>query len=506
MILAVLLACRAPEGARPLPAAPGDVAGPALGPLDPALRVTSIVASQPWHANELLLTVTTTAPAELAAVCTLDADPAERHLARATAPGLTRAIRVPGLLADSAYTCRVTPIRPRGAAAEVAVTTGPLPDDVPETEVLRWDDTNPDLYVLANWSDATDYSTGLLLVFDPQGRVRWWARTPDNVGPSVEFVYLGGDRFAWGGGWTPNAAGRPRLLDLYDGEIWDSGSAIPDVESSAFHHDGKRLWDGRWATLEAVQVLGEESSFGGFQVRILDPETNTVASTYDAQRAVDEGHLPSGSWDAWHANWVDTQPTPEGGQELLVGLRNLSSVISVDADTGDWRWRFGPGGDFVLQDASGAPLGDEGYPSWLHAPVWDGETLLVYDNGVSAAQTRVVAYTLDTQEQTATLDWSWTEDGWYEAYLGSVRWLPDGHVLVGSGHAEPYSTTPGGRTAIFEIDPERTEKLWQLTYTDVNAMAYRASWADGCDLFNNAAICATVADEIAALEAGISSE
>lgn len=517
MLLALLLCCGPGPGAGPGegPAAEdgtprlieisgltaGAVEAPCTQPGSPS--ITDVTWTQPWHENELLIEATTSAPAALAAICTLDDDPDERHLARDSTSSTGHALRLGGLLADSDYTCELFPTCPRSldAPTVLEVHTGPALDGLPGAEVESSGQTGGE-YILTNWIDAYDYSTGLLLVYDRQGRVRWWYQTPDDVGPSLAFHHLGGARFGWGGGWPPIPAGRPREVDVFDGEVWDSGSLMADADIARFHHDGKRLDDGRWATLEQLKVTGSDGEFYGFQVRILNPETGATDLSYSAQRALDEGHLTGGSGDEWHTNWMDTVDLADH-RELIISLRNSSQIISVDADTGDWRWSFGAGGDFTLLDATGAPLGDEGYPSWQHAPEFDGRTLLVYDNGWGAGRSRVVSYTLDTDAMTATLDWSWTEDGWYEGYLGSVETLPDGHVLVCEGHGEPYSTSPGDHSTFVEVDPGTGDKLWQMMWTDVNDQAYRASWADPCDLFANAALCTDVREEIRRLEAGL---
>lgn len=499
MLPLLLLACAVAPGDGPQRPDPDTGVDDPCAP-SAAVAITAVTSAQPWHENEAEVRVELSAKAPVALRCTLDGDPEEVHLVESTTAATRHTLRLAGLLASSTYACAVAPTCPQAAdgPATFSLLTGAPPDDLPATTVWTAEGAAPAEYVLANASDDCDWQTQLLVVFDRAGRGRWWYRTPRNVGPSVEFVYRGADRFAWGGGWSPNPRGRPRLVDLYDGEVWDSAVALPDVESTFFHHDGKALADGRWATLEENTVEGDRGAFQGFQVRILDPETEQVEVTYDSQRAVDEGHLPSGTGDAWHANWVDLVRYDDRA-EIYVNLRDLSWLVAVDADSGDWRWTFGAGGDFTLRDSSGEPLGDDGFPSWAHGAQFDGRTLLIYDNGVSPRRSRVVAYDLDVETFTATLLWEWTEADWYESTLGSTDWLPDGRVLVGAGHAECFSTNPGDRTTLLEIDPATGEKRWELRYDDVETMAYRADWADPCALFANGRYCPAVAERAAEL-------
>jgi hypothetical protein len=311
----------------------------------------------------------------------------------------------------------------------------------------------------------------------------------------VDFQYHGDELFSWGGGWGPNSLGRPRLMDLYDGEVYDSDDAIPDVGSSAFHHDGKMLPDGRLLTLEQTWVDDGGFGFDGFSVRRVDPVTDTVDFTYDSQRGFDEGHLPGGFGDVWHANWVDIVD-----EVLYVSLCNLGWVLAIDVATGDWLWTFGADQDFTLYDVGGAELDGWEFPQCEHGlEMTEDHHLLVYDNGWSRGYSRATEYELDPVALTATLLWTWSEPDWYESTLGSVDFLPTGNVLIGMGHAECFSSNPGDRSTVVEIDPVAQDKLWELSYLDEGTMMYRADWADACELFANAKYCDATADRLAEL-------
>jgi len=430
----------------------------------------------------------------------LDGDPDEVHLVESSTAATTHQLRLPGLLADATYDCAVAAVCPSSAEPlRFTHTTRSGARAAPEVEIPVAESGAGSEYILMNAAEDCDWELQYSLVFDRAGRVRWYYTLPEWVGPSIEFVYHGENRFAWGGGWEPNSLARPRLVDLYDGEVYDSAQGIPDYEQTQFHHDGKRVADGRWVTLEEVTVRGPSgSAFRGFQTRIVDPELDEVVMTYDSQRGIDEGHLPGGYDDAWHANWVDVV-TQGDHQELLVNLCYEYLTLAVDAASGDWLWGFGRGGDFRLLDTEGRSLPDSEFPQCQHGLQRVGDRLLVYDNGFERGYSRAVEYTLDTTAMTATQNWTWTEDDWYETTLGSVDYLPSGHILVGAGHAECFSSNPGDRTTTLEFDPESGEKLWELRYAAVDEMAYRADWADPCELFANGKYCPEVAARAAAL-------
>jgi hypothetical protein len=466
-------------GGAPTPT--GDT-GATVDPCAPSatLAVTGVSHAQPWRANELEVTVTLSEPAAVAVACTLRADPTEVHLVEGADPLIDHTLRLAGLLADEDYDCVAAAICPTSPAPATpfTVTTGANPAILPSVTTTTFDPGAGSEYVLVNHSDDCSWQTQRLLVLDRDGRVRWWFGTPQWVGPSVEFVFHGGTSFAWGGGWSPNELGRPRLVDLYDGETYDSAVAIPDFATSRFHHDGKLLDDGRLLTLEEVPLTGGGFGLVGFRVRRIDPVTNTVDFDYHSQRGLDEGHLPGGFGDAWHANWVDIVDI-NGQEVLLVSLCNLGWTVAIDV-------------------ATGAPLSGE-FPQCEHGLEYDAGHLLVYDNGTGRRYSRATEYQLDELTSTATLLWTWTEPDWYETTLGSVDWMPGGRVLIGMGHAECFSSNRGDRTTVVEIDPTTGTKLWEARYDAVEEMAYRADWADACALFANARYCPDVATRLTAL-------
>jgi hypothetical protein len=464
--------------------------------VDPDLEITKADPSQPWHENELRIDLTASKAAAVAVACTLRDDPAEVHLIEDATSAKSHELRIGGLLADSDYDCVAAATCPATASPlTFSVHTEPETPGMVEIETTDYGGGGSE-YVLFNQSKDCDYQNQRLNVVDRDGRLRWWYSTPQWVGPSVEFRYHGNNQFEWGGGWDPNPLGRPRQLDLFDGEIYDSAVALPDAATSDFHHDGKQLPDGRLLTLERITIDDGGFGFDGFRVRRVDPTTSTVDFDYSSQRGYDEGFLPGGWGDPWHANWVDIVD-----ETLYVSLCNLHEVMAFDVATGDHLWTFGAGGDFDLSDIGGNPLGDGQYSQCQHGLEYTADDrLMVYDNGTDRGYSRVTEYQLDTTAMTATLDWTWTEDDWWETTLGDADYLDSGHVLVDMGHSDCFSSNPGDRSTIVEFDPVSGDKNWQLRYVPQDLTAYRADWADPCELFANALYCPDVADRLAELD------
>lgn len=478
----------------------GGVACTAAPPIDDPVGAPSLELAQPWQENELSIEVALEVPGTAAVVCRSQDDLSEAHLVESDTVATAHSLRLAGLLADHVYVCRGQGVEPPTPVATRQLRTVDLSDPrLPTIESETLDPAAGSEYVLTNHSRDCRYNGHRLLVMDRQGQIRWHGTALAGVGPSLDFTWNGDDTFTWGGGWLPHPGGRPRHIDLYGSSRgYDTGPVLGDASDSAFHHDGKRLADGRYLTLEAVEVSDGGEPFEGFRVRRVDPVRGVVDFDYHSQRALDEGHLPGGRGDAWHANWVDIDVI-DGREVLLVSLCYLYWVVAIDVETGDWRWAFGRSGDFTIQDLDGSAQPDFQFPECQHGLQYDAGRLLVYDNGWNREYSRAVEYELDESKMVATRRWSWREPDWWETTLGSVDWLPEGRVLVDMGHADCFSSNPGDRTTFVEIDPARGEKLWEARFVEREGMSYRADWADACALFANAAYCPAIAERIRVL-------
>ena len=82
-----------------------------------------------------------------------------------------------------------------------------------------------------------------------------------------------------------------RIVDLWDGEryAW-APTGWPDTD---FHHDGKRIADGRLMTLEGRPNRSGARSFVGFGLRAHDPETGEVSFELDSQTRETHSSDPS---------------------------------------------------------------------------------------------------------------------------------------------------------------------------------------------------------------------
>ncbi|MEQ1571371.1 MAG: hypothetical protein ABMA64_37430, partial [Myxococcota bacterium] len=290
------------------------------------------------------------------------------------------------------------------------------------------------------------------------------------------------------------AEGRLRIVDVWEGERY--AWAPRGWEQVVFHHDGKRVADGRSMTLELRENVAGAVTFDGFGLRLHDPATGEVSFDYDSQGLVDAGVLPPGTEtkrDPWHANWMDWQDGP-AGPEVYVSLCFSRQILAIGEPRGDLRWQLGAGLGWTVVDADGAALGDEALPQCQHGLEVEGDRLLVYDNAQDRDGSSVSEWRIDPATRTATRLWLWEEPGWQLDYLGDVDALPGGRVLV-------TQATTFGPAQIVEVDRASGRVASRLSFDD-RGYTYRAERIDGCDLFTSVSACPSTRerfDRVAAL-------
>ena len=402
--------------------------------------MTAVDISQPWNEQEAELAVTLSEAASVAVACTLVGDAEEVHLVEGTEERTSHTLRIGGLLHSSTYNCVAATVCPEaGAAPPMAfdITTGALSNDklASVSLNLKLDRAGKD-YVLTN-NQHDPWNGQRRLVIDRDANIRWHALESAGQGLGGAAVSYSPERqsFTIGGGWPPNGSGRPVEIDLYgSGTLYDTKPVLPNYDQRRFHHDGKMLYDGRLITMEEPVINAQGGgTFRGFGMTIVNPDTDAVEWEWSSQGAYDDGDLEGGGGDVYHANWVDV--VNQNGQDVAyVSLCNNDSVAAIDVPSGDWRWRFGPNGDFTLKDKAGNNLPNNQYPQCQHGLQVKDDRLLVYDNGHQRGFSRAVEYSLDEGTMTATLEWEWTEDNWFERSVGGVDWTTGDRVLISMGH------------------------------------------------------------------------
>jgi len=460
----------------------------------PATCAVSVEGATAGEPGTHAVTVHTdlSAAAALAVACTRLDTPSEVHLVE-TAEAVEHAVTLFGLAADLAYDCTLLPLcgDTPGESATLALRTAPQPSEVP---TLTANGAVEGPYFLFNHeTPCTGQQPHRLFIVDAVGTLRWHHDDlPDDVSIGTAVQYLGDGRVLWGGG--KSLQGTPHVIDLA-GTVLDPGN-FEGSEDLVFHHEARMLDDGRVLTLAESENGRGDRTWTGFQIHVHDPATGVVSHHYDSQQAVDAGLLPPGAGDVYHANWADVD-LDRGW--AVVSLCSQGWIVGIDLEAGELLWRLGAGGDFAGLDADGSPLDEDDWPQCQHGLAWDGQRLLVYDNGHQRGATRVLALDLDFDSWTATRAWRWTEADFFESAMGDVDDLGDGRVLVTRGHAECLDTSPGQVSAVFPLDPAQGDVAWRLEFQSVQDTVYRSERIDACDVLANARFCPQVADRLATL-------
>jgi hypothetical protein len=216
------------------------------------------------------------------------------------------------------------------------------------------------------------------------------------------------------------------------------------------HHDFLRLDNGNtlvicWAKIPpeiAARVQGGHVAAGdpdwmwGDVIREIDPAGTVVREWKSWEHLSTDHHVkcPLESRKEWtHLNSVEL--TPDG--DWLLSFRLTSTVVIVDATTGDVRWRWGP-----------EVLSHQHHATWL-----DNGHILVFDNGCHRKEMPSFSQIVEVDPDTRKVVWSYQGVpilAFYSFMISGCERLPNGNTLI----------TEGATGRIFEITRER-ETVWE---------------------------------------------
>lgn len=153
----------------------------------------------------------------------------------------------------------------------------------------------------------------------------------------------------------------------------------------------------------------------------LDPET-------DVMTRQDLRH----EWT--HGNCVEE--LPDG--DILISLRNISTVAIISRATGEFRWRLGP-----------PVLAQQHYPHLL-----PNGNILVFDNGTHRLDSPFsYSRVLEVNIETKAIVWSYRDPSpfnFFSPYVSGAQRLPNGNTLI----------TEGVTGRLFEVTPQG-EVVWE---------------------------------------------
>ena len=359
---------------------------------------------------------------------------------------LDHEVFVPGFYADAEFTLKATSADAAGETtwtAETVYKPEPLPFAPFVVEATIVDEQN----AWTGWTlavvTALEDNESTLLMFDMEGRPRWFYRMEDLANAAGTEAHLAADSSILLGG-AVLAGKSPIKLDLTGATIWE-GPVQPEVGVYGFmHHTFQQIQNGNYLTL-----ISEFEDGRLFDVVVeLDETLNTVHSWSTEDLFAEQ------DTSAWgNAALVDL----DGGFGYY-NSRHNHTLYKYDRDSGDVIWALGAGGDFEMTTAH-----DEPWLGGQHAPEIHGDgTILFMDNGWNQrTYSRVIEYSLDTERMEASIAWEYpgelAVDEWYNSTWGDANRLPNGNTLITAG-SMINGESP---SRIFEVMEDGT-LVWEL--------------------------------------------
>lgn len=238
--------------------------------------------------------------------------------------------------------------------------------------------------------------------------------------------------------WEKKLAVHHEIARVEDGTIYVVEYSVAEHRglnvrfANILHLDSSGAELGRWSTYEHLNDLKEALD----QVSFLD-------TTLDQREAAGAGRkrmegVRGITFDYFHLNTITILPeTPLGARDprfaagnLLICLRNVNQVATLNWETGEVLWGWG-----------------EGILEWPHHPtVLDNGNILIFDNGVVRKHSRV----LELDPASEEIVWEYVADppeAFFTAQKGSAQRLPNGNTLICEGDAgRVFEVTSGGET------------------------------------------------------------
>lgn len=277
------------------------------------------------------------------------------------------------------------------------------------------------------------FKGGAVAEFDRDGTLLWEVRYPSHHHDAIPLS--GGTVMLLGLGQVP-----PEIAARVQGGIGDPDEPMYADTLVELDHDGRVLWE--WRSWEH-----------------LEPELDTIGP----------GAMDRVEWT--HGNGIAELP----GGDLLVSLRQISTVIRVERATGRILQRIGAG------ELSGQ-----------HAPwLTDRGTVMLFDNGFNRQDgwppySRLVEFDLETGERV----WEYTDPvrwEFFSALQSSAQPLPNGNVLACEGlTGRVFEITREGETVWEYVNPflvtsplhpegARTNRMFRAQRVPAELLAGRVS-------------------------------
>lgn len=366
-----------------------------------------------------------------------------------------------GLAPDTTYYYRVitwdTANVTAGASDVASFHTAPLPAGAPSVTAqsfeLTDDDGKPEKpmedFVIVPFAGADVTTVGIT---DPAGALVW--HHVESRGRRVTRARLSSDKASV----LYSAISDDSPEDSEIVRVALDGSATSSVSAPGLGEDFAVLPNGKLAVLTAYQPSG--ATVTGDRIVEIDTDgtQKTVFSTFDCfDPKKSPGDGADGDWTHASALQVDSS-----AHAYYVALRNLSSIVKVDAETGECDWVLG-------DEAAGTLAYADGSTPFVHPGSFyvDSGKLVVLDADSDDAGSRGASYDLDLMANTATET---------HAYMADPEVAVDQQgeaTLVGRGILLNWSN--GSRIDLLD-DAGRLK--WRLTVSSGERLGYHTAFRD----------------------------
>lgn len=363
-----------------------------------------------------------------------------------TEPSRTHSVALLGLRADTTYRYRVVTWDGDDAGASEVGTlrTGALPSDAPRFTASG---SGFESYVVVPLRDA-----GAIAILDLGGRVVWYYEDARDVNTGLDIL-------------------RARLSSdgrsvLYNRVSFDPASTAGteifrvalDGSRTSATHASFLAYDFVELPNQTLALIRPETRAGVRGDSIVEVNTSGNETTvWSAWDCFDPAAVPgTGADGAW--TYANALAYVEREDAYYVGLRNLSSVVKVDRQSGDCAWVLGgPASTLAFASGSTPFARQSGFTV-------SGDELLLLDNDGGGNASRVVEYELDFDAGTATQTGSYAS-GLSVAELGEVT-LQRGNWFVNWGSEGRFELVTGNGDPLWELDAVSSERFGYHTLTD----------------------------------------
>ena len=159
-------------------------------------------------------------------------------------------------------------------------------------------------------------------------------------------------------------------------------------------------------------------------------------TVFDNINPLDDNTIVKNKSDWMHANCLNY----DTDGNYLLSFYNNGQIWKIDSKSGKVIWKFGKGGDFKMP-ANG--IFDNSHAVHIN----NHNQLMLFDNGTSKLLSRILAFNLDENNRTATLELNLPlPREMYSERMGSAYNVTDSSVLISSSKKNTVVlTTPEGR-------------------------------------------------------------